>query len=166
MSDWFERYGHDEVAEGLVIGALPGDAQDVALLARERVTRVLNLVEDREYAEGMRTEVAAALAFAGIEEERVCLVDFGGLDVAALERAVQTVRAWLACDERVYVHCRAGWQRSTTVAAAVLAVRDGIEPDEALRRIAGRRTGAEPLAHQRLDLLRWWDLRDGTRSVR
>lgn len=166
MSDWFDAYGHDEVADGLVSGALPGDAADVALLAREGVTRVLNLVEDREYAEDMRTEVVAALAFAGIEEERVSLVDFGGLDVGALEAAVQIVLAWLGDGERVYVHCRAGWQRSTTVAAAVLAVRDGIEPDAALRRIAERRAVAEPLPHQRQDLLRWWDLRDGTRSVR
>ena len=159
MSEWFERYGRAEVADGLVSGSLPADAQDVAALARDGVTCVLNLCEDIEYEEGARAAVEAALRDAGIRERRVELVDYGGLMPGAIELAATSVAAWLDEGERVYVHCRAGWQRSATVAAAALALRDGIEPDEALAQIKRRKPSSEPLPHQLQDLRRWWRLR-------
>ena len=67
--------------------------------------------------------------------------------------------AWLEAGERVYLHCRAGWQRSAAVAAAVVARRDGIDLDEALFAIRRRKPSAEPLDHQLEDLRRWWRLR-------
>jgi atypical dual specificity phosphatase len=162
MSDWFERYGHAEVAERLVTGAYPTDAADVAVLAADGISCVFNLCEDAEYEDGSREAVAAAMRDAGIEERRLELVDYGGLMPGAIERAATAVAAWLQDGERVYLHCRAGWQRSATVAAAALALRDGIEPDEALARIKRRKPSAEPLPHQLQDLRRWWRLRAGS----
>lgn len=160
MSDWFERYGFAEVADGLVVGAYPQDAHDVAALREERVTRVFNLVRDIEYEdEGGRDASAVALADAGIEEERIEIEDYGSLLPGQLERAVGVVGGWLEDGERVYLHCRAGWQRSAAVAAGVVAVRDGVGPDEALERIRERKPTAEPLRHQRADLSRWWEAR-------
>jgi protein-tyrosine phosphatase len=161
MSSWFVRFGFAEVADGLLVGAYPCDATDVAELARERVTRVLNLVEDAEYEPGARDAVHAALAARGIAEERASFPDYGRLAAAGLEAAVATVMAWLEDGERVYLHCRAGWQRSAAVAGGVVALRDGLAVDEALARIRARKPTAEPLGHQREDLERW--LRD--RSV-
>jgi protein-tyrosine phosphatase len=159
MSDWFERYGRAEVADGLVSGSYPCDAQDVAALRADGITRVLNLCEDLEYDEGEREAVEQALRDAGIREQRVTLVDYGRLLPDALEHAAREVAAWLDDGERVYVHCRAGWQRSAAVAAAALVVREHIEPDEALARIKRRKPSAEPLPHQLQDLRRWWRLR-------
>jgi ADP-ribosyl-[dinitrogen reductase] hydrolase len=161
MSEWFERYGRAEVADGLVTGSLPADAQDVETLAQDGISRVLNLCEDAEYEEGGRAAVEAALRDAGIGERRVELVDYGGLLPGAIELAANQVADWLQDGERVYLHCRAGWQRSATVAAAALALRDGIEPDEALASIKRRKPSAEPLPHQLQDLRRWWRLRAG-----
>jgi ADP-ribosyl-[dinitrogen reductase] hydrolase len=162
MSEWFDRYGHAEVADGLVMGAYPTDADDVAVLAAEEIGGVFNLCQDAEYGEGEREAVVAAMRAAGIEERRLELVDYGGLMPGAIERAATTVAAWLEDGERVYLHCRAGWQRSATVAAAALSLRDGIEPDEALARIKRRKPSAEPLPHQLEDLHRWWRLRAGS----
>jgi ADP-ribosyl-[dinitrogen reductase] hydrolase len=159
VSDWFERYGRAEVADGLVTGSLPSDAQDVQTLAHDGVTRVMNLCENTEYEQGERAAVEAALHDAGILERRVELVDYGGLMPGAIELAAEQVAAWLADGERVYLHCRAGWQRSATVAAAALALRDGVEPDEALAAIKRRKPSSEPLPHQLQDLRRWWRLR-------
>ena len=140
-------------------GSLPRDAQDVAALAQDGVSCVMNLCEDGEYEEGEREAVAAALHDAGIRERRVALMDYGGLMPGAIELAAREVAAWVQDGERVYLHCRAGWQRSATVAAAALALRDGIEPDEALAQIKRRKPSADPLPHQIQDLRTWWRLR-------
>ena len=159
MSSWFQTYGFADVFPNLLIGAYPLDRRDVGLLANIGVQRVLNLVEDDEYRPGEREEVLEALAAAGIHERRMALVDFGGLSTDELEAAVQTVNEWLDDGARVYLHCRAGWQRSAAVAAGVVAIRAGTDVEEALRLIQSRKPTADPLPHQRDDLRRWWDER-------
>jgi protein-tyrosine phosphatase len=162
MSEWFERFGRAEVADGLVTGSYPGDAGDVAVLAADGITRVMNLCEDREYDDGARAAVEAALAERAIAEERVGVMDYGNLMPGAIEIAARQVAAWLDEGERVYVHCRAGWQRSSVVAAAGLALHDEIDPEDALARIKRRKPSADPLPHQLDDLRRWWRLRAGS----
>jgi protein-tyrosine phosphatase len=159
MSEWFDEYGFGQVAPGFWAGAYPTDAEDVAAVAGLRVTRVLNLCEDAEYTTGERTSVDRALADAGIREARIRLVDFGELPEPELDLAVRTVCAWLDAGEQVYLHCRAGWQRSATVAAGVIALREEVGPEEALERLETRRPDASPLPHQRRNLLTWWSAR-------
>jgi protein-tyrosine phosphatase len=156
VSAWFRSYGFADVHDELVIGAYPLDAADVGMLERLHIQRVLNLAEDEEYEPGQHAEVAAALEAAGIQEERMNLIDFGRLPPEALEAAVQKVVGWLKEGDRVYLHCRAGWQRSPSVAAGVVAVYDGIDIEQALARVQARKPSAEPLEHQREDLLNWW----------
>jgi protein-tyrosine phosphatase len=134
--------------------------RSLAALREAGVTAVFNLVQDVEYEQkGGRDACASALAEAGISEERVEVVDYGNLLPGHIELAATTVLAWLQEGERVYVHCRAGMQRSATVAAAIVALHEGVEPLEALRRVRKRNPRADPLAHQRQDLLRWWEQR-------
>jgi protein-tyrosine phosphatase len=159
MSDWFEHFGFAEVADDLLVGAYPQDAGDVAALRDAGVTRVLNLVQDSEYDPGGRDACVLALADAGIGEERMQVVDYGNLPHEHLERATRRALTWLDEGERVYIHCRAGMQRSATVAAAVVMLRDGLAMTDALASIRARKPSAQPLAHQRQDLARWWDLR-------
>jgi protein-tyrosine phosphatase len=164
MSDWFEHFGYGEVSDNLLVGAYPQDADDVAVLSELGVTRVFNLVSDVEYDNGARDACAAALEQAGIEERRLELVDYGGLLPGQIELGVRTVLPWLNDGERVYLHCRAGWQRSAAVAAAIVTVRDDIEPEAALDLIRERKPTANPLPHQRDDLLRWWSKRLAQKS--
>jgi protein-tyrosine phosphatase len=164
VSDWFQRFGYEEVADNLVIGAYPLDADDVAALAGAGVTAIFNLVEDVEYEEGERELIATALAEHGIRERRVSFVDYGALLPGQLEEAVNAILQWLEAGERVYVHCRAGWQRSAAVAAGVVALRDEVDLAEALERIAARKPTADPLPHQRHDLANWWLLRRRRRT--
>ncbi len=159
LSRWFRTYGFADVFDDLFVGAYPLDQDDVGMLARLGVNRVLNLTEDGEYGPGDRQAVERALAAARIEECRVSLVDYGGLPAENLESAVQEVNRWLDDGARIYIHCRAGWQRSAAVAAAVVALREGIGIDEALAYVQGRKPSADPLPHQREDLQRWWESR-------
>lgn len=163
MSYWFEHFGYGEVADGLLIGAYPQDAEDVAALSQAGVTRVFNLVQDVEYDDGARAACSMALAEAGIDEERLELIDYGGLLPGQIELTVRTAIDWLDEGERVYLHCRAGWQRSATVAAAIVALREGVELEQALDLIRERKPTAQPLPHQRQDLLRWWAKRSQKR---
>ena len=131
MSDWFEHFGFAEVAAELLIGAYPQDAADVAALRAAGVTRVLNLVQDLEYDPGGRDACVLALADAGIEEHRIEVVDFGNLLPGHIELAARKALEWLGAGERVYVHCRAGMQRSATVA---VGDRDAPRRPRAVRR--------------------------------
>jgi protein-tyrosine phosphatase len=164
VSSWFLAYGFADVHDELIIGAYPLDTADVRMIQRLGVRRLLNLVEDREYGPGQRAEVEAALAAAGIQESRRKLADYGHLPAEALEAAVSEVTGWLEDGERTYLHCRAGWQRSAAVAAGVIAVTDGIEIEEALGHVQQRKPSANPLPHQREELVRWWRERSGERS--
>lgn len=156
MSSWFDHFGFAEVGDGLVMGAYPQDAADVAALAAYGITRVFNLVQDLEYDPGARDACVTALKLAGIQERRVELVDYGSLSPDQIESAAQTVIAWLDAGERVYVHCRAGWQRSAAVVAAVVTLREDLDPRDALVVLRERKPTANPLPHQRTDLFEWW----------
>lgn len=164
MSEWFQAYGFADVHDELLVGAYPLDLSDVQALRRLRVRRVLNLVEDEEYAPGQRTQVEAALAAAGIEETRMKLTDYGHLPPEELEAAVGEVVGWLRAGERSYVHCRAGWQRSAAVAAGVIAVLEEVEIEKALMMVRARKPSAKPLPHQREELIRWWRERERDRG--
>ena len=157
MSVWFERFGFAEIGDGLFVGAYPQDGDDVEALVAAGVTRVVNLVQDAEYQlAGGREACAAALGRAGIEEARIEVVDYGNLLPGQIELAARAALDWLDAGEHVYVHCRAGMQRSAVVATAVVALREGLEPGAALARVRARHPIADPLPHQRRDLERWW----------
>jgi protein-tyrosine phosphatase len=159
MSRWFLTYGYADVLDDLLIGAYPLDRSDVAMLERIHVQRVLNLTRDEEYRDGDRAAAEAALEEAGIEEHRLGMTDYGSLPSDVLEKAVSEVNSWLHQGIRTYLHCRAGWQRSAAVAAGVIAVREGIDIDEALEFVQTRKPSADPLPHQREDLRHWWESR-------
>ena len=159
MSTWFSTYGYGEVHPGLVVGAYPLDGADVDHLGRMRVERVLNLVEDSEYQPGDREAIEAAYASLGIDETRMNLVDFGHLPADRLEQAVSTLVGWLEDGRRVYVHCRAGWQRSAAVASGAVAIVRRISIEQALDTVRQQKPTADPLPHQRADLHAWWESR-------
>lgn len=159
VSSWFRTHGYASVADRLIVGALPRDEADVRMLAALGVSRVLNLVEDREYGRGERRKVERALAAEGIEERRLSTEDYAGLAPELLEQASAQVNGWLDAGEIVYLHCRAGWQRSAAVAAGAIALRAGIEPDAALLQVQELKPTADPLPQQREDLQHWFETR-------
>jgi protein-tyrosine phosphatase len=161
VSSWFRSYGFAEVFERLLVGSYPLDDQDVAMLRWAGVERVLNLVEEDEYRPEEREAVEQAYAETGIQEHRLPFADFGGLPAERIHQAVSIVSGWLDEGRRVYIHCRAGWQRSPAIAVALVAQRDGIGIDEALETVRVRKPTADPMPHQREDLWRWWQERGG-----
>jgi protein-tyrosine phosphatase len=166
VSNWFRTYGFGQILPELLIGAYPVDASDVGMLEWIGVRHVLNLVDDSEYRPGERAAVQQALANAGIDEERLELIDYGNLPLDQLDHAVTTVNHWLDNGTRTYLHCRAGWQRSAAVAAGVVALRKGLSIDDALDYVQHQKPSADPLPHQRDDLRNWWLSRGGQSARR
>jgi protein-tyrosine phosphatase len=162
VSTWFRSYGFADVFDGLLIGSYPLDGEDVAMLHWAGVNRVLNLVEDDEYRPEEREGLEEAFAETGIEEHRLPLPDFGRLPPDLIDQAVAMLNGWLAEDRRVYVHCRAGWQRAPAIAAALVASRDATDIDRALELVRLRKPSADPLPHQREDLWQWWRGREAS----
>jgi protein-tyrosine phosphatase len=158
MSQWFKTFA--DIQDKLLVGAYPLDREDVAMLEWMKVERVLNLVEDDEYSPGEHEEVADALEAVGIEEYRINLTDYGRLPSDKLDEAVEEVINWIEDGHRVYVHCRAGWQRSAAIAVGVVALTEGVGIGEALDLVRRRKPSADPLPEQQEDLLRWWAERD------
>jgi predicted protein tyrosine phosphatase len=165
MSEWFQSYGFAEVFPELITGAYPLDAGDVDALATTGVRRVLNLAEDDEYREEQRAAVEIALARHEITEVRLSIVDFGHLPADRLDLAVATVVGWMDESVRSYVHCRAGWQRSASVAAGAVAVFNDVDIVTALDWVRRHKPSANPLPHQRVDLLDWWLSRGRQRAA-
>ena len=157
MSDWFESYGFAEVFPELMIGAYPLDTGDVDELAASGVRRVLNLAQDAEYRRGAASRRSRRRwPRHGITEVRLSIVDFGHLPADRLDHAVGTVVGWMDECVRSYVHCRAGWQRSASVAAGAIAVFNDVDISTALDWVRSHKSTANPLPHQRADLLDWW----------
>ena len=160
MSDWFEHFGFAEVGDDLLMGAYPQDAEDVAALRGAGVTRVFNLVQDIEYDPGARDACVAALAEAG---HRGAARRARRLrqPAARPDRGVGAGRAGVA---------RRGRARVRALPRGLAALGGGRRGDR--RRCArassrGRRSSilrerkptANPLSHQRADLLDWWERR-------
>ena len=164
MSNWFRTYGFAEILPEFLIGAYPTDESDVAMLHWLGIKRILNLCEDEEYPPGAREVLDEDLPDNGIQEQRISLRDFGGLPAEAIDEAVGLVTTWLDAGERTYLHCRAGLQRSATVAAAVVALRRQLDPDAAMAFVQRAKPSADPLPHQREDLLVWWAWRQASRQ--
>ena len=119
------------------------------------VERVLNLVEDEEYRPQEREALERAFAQMGIEEHRLPFPDFGGLPSELVDRAVSIISGWLGEGRRIYVHCRAGVNRSATVVAAYLMWRDRLTRDEALKLIRSKRRRIMPFPAYQEYLSAW-----------
>lgn len=114
----------------LVVGACPTTLEDIAHLAELGVTGLLSLQSDADLeARGLSwSRLWQTYLAHGILASRVPIRDF---DQRALQRhldeAVAALDALLARDRRVYVHCTAGLNRSTTVVLAHLSRAGGLE---------------------------------------
>jgi ADP-ribosyl-[dinitrogen reductase] hydrolase len=140
----------DEIAPGVHAGRAPIFRRDVWRLRAGGVTHVLDLREEHEWdGPGRRGGSAIAEIDAlGLPRLQVAIRDMGTPRSDDLDQAVAFMDAALHLGGAVYVHCRAGVQRTGAIAAAWYARQQRCSIDEAVERLRERRPDFEPMAFQ------------------
>ena len=148
--------GLRQIDGGLFCGRNPLTAKDVERMLAAGVTQVLDLREDHEWSKPGRfgREAVAALDWCGVPRASIAVVDGNAPSSEQLDHTWQVLSDGLD-DGSVYVHCRAGIERTGAVIAAYLARRDGLSFDDTLRRLNETNAGLYPLSFQ-AEIVRGW----------
>lgn len=150
------------VTERILAGRNPLTEIDVRSLAAQGVTHVLDLREPSEWNRPgiFGGEAVDAMAPFGITRRNVPIADFSAPSAAALTEAadwidqiLDPVRGDRAA--RLFVHCRAGIERTGTILTAWRCRREGESFEVALAALRGEGWPANPLAHQRTAAQAW-----------
>lgn len=147
----------DEIAERVHAGRAPLFRREVWALRAAGITHILDLREEREWAQrghkGMSaiTEIDAL----GLTRLHVPVADVTAPLSHHMDDAVAFIEAALHVGGTVYLHCRAGMQRTASVAAAWYARDQGCTVMDAVRRLRERRPIFDPLYEQVQAAQRW-----------
>lgn len=140
----------DEIAPGVHAGRAPIFRRDIWRLRARGITHILDLREDLEWDGPGRRGGSAIVEIETLGLSRLCVAirDMGTPSVRHLDEAVAYLDAALHLGGSVYVHCRAGVQRTGAIAAAWFARQQRCSIDEAVERLRERRPDFEPMVFQ------------------
>ena len=143
-------FSWDEIAPGVHAGRAPIFRRDVWRLRARGVTHILDLRETLEWDEPGRRggSAIAEIDVLGMSRLQVAIRDMGTPRPDHLDEAVAYMDAALHLGGSVYVHCRAGVQRTGAIAAAWYARQQRCSIDEAVTRLRDRRPDFEPMVFQ------------------
>jgi len=139
-------------APGVLFGGNPLTCDDVAKLVANGVTHLIDLREQWEWMGPGRDGAEAILALEDANVERLWLptCDGGNPTSDTLERAVLFIDAAVVAG-KVFVHCRAGRERTGAVLLAWTLSRGGDA-----NRLRERAPLLRPLAGQQQAVYDWW----------
>jgi rhodanese-related sulfurtransferase len=138
-----------EIDDRLRAGRNPLTVVDVAELCVSGITHVLDLRENHEWRAPNRfgAEAVDELQRRGVERRNIVVTDMAAPSQPDLDAAVRWIEAALSKPRtRVFVHCRAGRERTAAILAALLVSR-GATLEHALATLK-KRAGAAPLPAQ------------------
>ena len=141
----------------IAAGRNPLSVRDVASLRASGITHVLDLREEAEWTlPRFGGQAIDAMARLGIQRMHLPVKDMGAPDALDLDRAVAWIEKALAQgNARVFLHCRAGMERTAAVAIAFWVAREGISYDAAFRNLRGKRAIFQPLPAQERAVKEW-----------
>lgn len=115
----------DRISEGVILGAAPLWTDDVWRLKREEnVTGVINCCREWDGHKSLYPRL-------GLIQLHLPTIDFFPPTYADCMRGAEFIHSRVARGESVYVHCKAGKGRSTTVVLFYLVLFKGMSPREA-----------------------------------
>lgn len=144
------------IDHGLLAGRNPLTELDARWLRARGVTHVLDLREEWEWEPPRFGREALASLEPPVIRRHIPVVDMGAPTPAQLDAAVAFLEEALqAPGSLVYVHCRAGAERTAAVLVAFHARRHGLGYDAALQELRSRRPALNPLPAQEAAVRRW-----------
>lgn len=150
------EFEYSQITGSLWAGRNPLFERDVARLARVGIRHILDLREPAEWAPPrFGQEALDALPRYGIRRTHLQIDDQTAPDDDTLTAAVALIQAAVESGEALYVHCRAGMERTAAVLMAWRAATHGESCGEALKALWVRRPILAPMAHQWDAVERW-----------
>ncbi|XP_061184679.1 phosphatidylglycerophosphatase and protein-tyrosine phosphatase 1-like [Saccostrea echinata] len=130
---WFDR-----IDETVILGALPLKSWNKILVEEEKVRAIVSLTEDIE-TEGLTNSVEEWKAM-GVEVLKLPTPDFvASPSQEYINKGVSFILKHRQKRNSVYVHCKAGRTRSTTIVACYLMKVNKWKPQEAVEFIQSKR---------------------------
>ena len=151
------RFEIHELDERLLAGRNPLSAIDAQRLVDVGVTHVVDLREPHEWEGPGRFGRAAVeeLGVQGVERLHAPVTDGGAPSAGALDATVRWISRVAEQDgSRIFVHCRAGQERTAAVLAAYVATHWALTLDQAIEWLASR-YGGRPLPPQEHAVREW-----------
>ncbi len=145
------------VSDHIMAGRNPLTARDVEVLSAWGITHFLDLREPKEWAvPKLGAEAVQEIERRGLPRFNLVVRDMGEPTDEALDTACQFLNEILKAPEsRVYVHCRAGMERTAAVLTAYYARQHGVSYDEALSQLRERRPLFAPMPGQEQAVRKW-----------
>jgi ADP-ribosyl-[dinitrogen reductase] hydrolase len=150
-------FNSDWVTDRILAGRNPLTGRDMELLCGMGITHVLDLRESREWA-GPKFGIEALdeVERLGLQRLHVPVCDTKPPTSEDLDHAYRFLEATLTKENaRVYVHCRAGMERTAAILVAYYARHNGVSYEEALAFVKRGRPVLGPLPDQEKVVRRW-----------
>jgi len=122
MHDWYNR-----IDKYLILGALPWHST-IPLLYKEGVRGVVNTCEEYEGPTSTYNQYS-------IKQLHIGITDFTSPTSQQIDQAIAFIEKYVDRGESVYLHCKAGKGRSTTIAVCYLMKAHNISAQQALKMI-------------------------------
>lgn len=152
-------FEYSQLDERIYAGRAPVRIADVKQLMKLGVTHILDLREDHEWRDGYIGQSAVTYAENRLKRLNIAIPDMQAPYMDEFDKAVEFLDQTLRHPEhKVYVHCRAGRERTAAILMAYYCFVTKKTPREALNHLQLLRPSFRPLPHQ-LNALRRWRLR-------
>jgi ADP-ribosyl-[dinitrogen reductase] hydrolase len=146
-------FEYSRISDGIFAGRNPLTARDIREMQNLGVTRILDLREPHEWAAPkFGAEALDALekstAENSIQRTHLVVPDMGAPSPETFEAACELIDAVEKEGGKIYIHCRAGMERTAAILIAHHARKHGISYDETLGVLRKTRPILKPLPDQ------------------
>lgn len=150
-------FNADWVNERIMAGRNPLSARDVEWMKNQGITHVLDLREPREWKPPKFGHLAlVAIEKQGLQRLHLEVLDMNAPKDSVFKATCEFIETALAqTDSKVYVHCRAGMERTGAILIAYYAKTQRVSYDEALQELRKSRPILSPLPNQEKATRRW-----------
>lgn len=150
-------FSYNQVGDRILCGRNPLTCHDIEILKSHGITHVLDLREPHECGDGrFGREAIEEIEACGLQRVSLPVTDLGAPTDETLAAACQFLDEALKDENaRIYVHCRAGLERTAAILVAFHASRHGTSYEEALEKLREGRPALRPLPGQKQAVMNW-----------